>query len=149
MTTHASIDRGLLILRVALGSVFVAHGAQKLFGFGLSGTAGFLGSLGIPLPEVNAAALIGVELVGGLALLAGMFTRVAAALVSSAMLVAVAVVHLPNGYFLPNGVEFALTLMLASLAVTFTGPGRYSIDARLGGRPAGSGQYEHPIRRAA
>jgi uncharacterized membrane protein YphA (DoxX/SURF4 family) len=52
---------GVLPLRIVVGLVFVVHGAQKLFGFGLAGTAGFLGNLGIPLPTIAASALIAVD----------------------------------------------------------------------------------------
>jgi putative oxidoreductase len=131
MQTTTSIDRGLFLLRIALGSVFVMHGWQKLAVLGHSGVAGFLGQLGVPFPAVGAALLVAVELGGGLALLAGAFTRVAGLLIAGAMLVATVTVHLPNGYFLPNGYEFTLTLLMASLAVTMTGAGAYSVDRWL------------------
>jgi putative oxidoreductase len=131
MTPNRSLDRGLLLLRTALGTVFVAHGAQKLFGFGLAGTAGFLESAGFPFPTLNAVLLVGVELGGGLALLAGLLTRVTSVLLAFTMFVALVAVHLPNGYFLPNGVEYVLTLLAASLSLAQTGAGRYSLDARL------------------
>lgn len=142
-------DRGLLLLRLALGSVFVMHGWQKLVVLGPGGVTGFLASAGVPLPGLNAMLLIGVELLGGLAMIAGMFTRPAAAAIAFAMLVATLLVHLPNGYFLPNGVEFTLTLMLASLAITMTGAGCYSVDARLFARKSASVQAERGTRRAA
>ena len=120
-------DRGLLMLRFALGLVFVMHGWQKVT-TGHAGVTGFLTQLGVPLPEVSAALLIAVELGGGIALILGALTRVAAALIAFNMLVAISLVHLSAGFFLPNGYEFALTLMLASLALTMTGAGAYSID---------------------
>ena len=126
-----NVDLGLLILRAALGIVFVMHGWQKATEFGLSGLAGSLATLGIPFPEVNAALLIATELGGGLAMLAGAFARVAGVLLAFAMIVATITVHLANGFFLPNGYEFTLTLMLASLAVTAAGAGAYSVDSRL------------------
>jgi putative oxidoreductase len=88
---------GLLVLRAVVGVVFVVHGGQKFFAFGLAGTAGFLGSLGIPLPTVAAVGLIAVELLGGLALLLGAGTRAAAALLAADMLVAMLTVHLRGG----------------------------------------------------
>jgi len=144
-----SVDGGLFLLRAALGSVFVAHGAQKLFGFGLAGTAGFLESLGIPFPSLNAALLIATEIGGGLALIAGVYTRFASLVLAFAMLVAVAVVHWPNGYFLPNGAEFALTMMLGSLALTQMGPGRYSVDARLPATTASAHRRDVRLKTAA
>ncbi len=149
MPTTSSLDRGLLVLRLAIGSVFIAHGAQKLFEFGLTGTAGFLESVGVPFATLNALALIAVELGGGLAILTGLFTRAAAVLTAFAMLVAVTVVHLPNGYFLPNGMEFALTLLLGSVAVTQTGAGHYSVDAWLAERRPAVARVNMELRRAA
>lgn len=134
MKTTTWTDRGLFLLRIALGLVFVMHGWQKLAGFGHVGVTGFLTQLGVPFPAVSAALLMAVELGGGLALLAGAFTRVAALLIAGAMAVATVTVHLPNGFFLPNGYEFALTLLLANLAVTMTGAGAYSVDAWIAGR---------------
>ena len=132
MHTHTTwTDRGLLLLRLALGSVFFMHGWQKLTQMGPEGVAGFLGASGVPLPGLHALLLIGVELVGGLLIIAGTLTRATAAAQAFAMLVATVLVHLPNGYFLPNGAEFTVTLMLASLALTMTGAGRYSVDAKV------------------
>ena len=96
---------GALPLRLVLGPVFAVHGAQKLFGFGLAGTADFLGSLGVPLPTVAAAGLIAVELLGGVALLLGAWTRIVAALLAVDMLVAILTVHLRGGFFVPDGVS--------------------------------------------
>jgi putative oxidoreductase len=135
------IDRGLLLLRVALGVVFVMHGGQKLFVMGPSILSGFLASLGMPFPYVNAILVTAAELGGGLALLAGAFTRVAGLLTAFTMAVAIATVHLANGFFLPAGFEYTFTLLFASLAVVMTGPGAYSVDARLGG----SGRVERDV----
>ena len=124
---------GVLPLRLVLGLVFVAHGAQKLFGFGLAGTAGFLGSLGIPLPTVAAAGLIAVELLGGVALILGAWTRIVAALLAADMLVAILTVHLRGGFFVPDGVEFVLTLLGGCLTLVGLGAGPCSVDgARRG-----------------
>ena len=123
---------GVLPLRLVLGLVFVAHGAQKLFGFGLAGTAGFLGSLGIPLPAVAAAGLITVELLGGVALILGAWTRIVAALLAADMLVAILTVHLRGGFFVPDGVEFVLTLFGACLALAGLGAGPCSVDGARG-----------------
>ena len=123
---------GVLPLRIVVGLVFVAHGGQKLFGFGLAGTAGFLGSLGIPLPTVAAAGLITAELVGGLALLLGAGTRIAAAVLAADMLVAILTVHLRGGFFVPDGVEFVLTLLGACVALLGLGAGPCSIDGARG-----------------
>jgi putative oxidoreductase len=127
-----SIDRGLLLVRAALGIVFVAHGWQKLAVYGVSGVATGFEQMGFPVPMLNAAIITAVEFGGGLLLIAGAGTRVVAALLAFAMLVATVVAHGSAGFFLPTGYEFALTLMLVNLALTQTGAGRYSVDARLG-----------------
>ena len=123
------IDLGLLALRLALGVVFVMHGGQKLFVLGPGGVAGFLGSIGVPFPTVNAWLVIAAELGGGLALLAGGLTRLAGLATAFTMVVAITTVHLANGFFLPAGYEFALTLLLSSVAIVLTGPGAFSVDA--------------------
>ena len=120
---------GLLALRTVVGLVFVVHGGQKLFGFGVAGTAGFLGSLGVPLPAVAAVGVIAVELLGGLALLLGAWTRIAASLLAADMLVAMLTVHLRGGFFVPDGVEFVLTLFGACVALAGLGAGPWSVDA--------------------
>lgn len=127
-----SVDRGLLLVRAALGIVFVAHGWQKLAVYGVSGVATGFEQMGFPVPMLNAVIITAVEFGGGLLLIAGAGTRVVAALLAFAMLVATVVAHGSAGFFLPTGYEFALTLMLVSLALTQTGAGRYSVDARLG-----------------
>lgn len=123
---------GVLPLRIVVGLVFVVHGAQKLFVFGLAGTAEFLGSLGIPLPRVAAAALIAVELLGGLALLLGAGTRIVAAVLAADMLVAILTVHVRGGFFVPDGIEFVLTLLGACLALVGLGAGPCSVDGARG-----------------
>ncbi|MCE7990237.1 MAG: DoxX family protein [Caldilinea sp. CFX5] len=130
--TQSTQNWGLLLLRVAVGLVFAVHGAQKLLLFGVGGTAGFLGSLGIPLPEVAAVVVILVELIGGLALLIGLGTRYVAALLAVNMAVALFTVHLPNGFFVDGGgVEFVLVLLAAALFFALHGGGALAVDRRL------------------
>lgn len=124
-------DGGIALLRVAIGGVFVAHGLQKLAVFGLSGVAGMLGQLGVPFPTLSAIAVTGAELLGGLALVAGLFTRWAALPLAFSMAVAAVTVHLKDGFFLPNGVEYVFTLFLTSIALVLTGSGSFSIDRLL------------------
>jgi putative oxidoreductase len=131
------IDRGLVLVRIALSVVFVMHGWQKLFVFGHAGVTGALASLGIPFAAVNAVLITAVELGGGIALLAGAATRVAAAFVAFAMAVAIVTAHLAHGFFAPAGFEYPLTLLLVSLALVMTGAGRYSLDAKIFGRTQG------------
>ena len=129
------IDRGLLVARIALGVVFVAHGWQKLVVMGYPAVTGFVASLGIPFPAVGAALLIAAEFGGGLMLLAGAFTRFAGLMLLVNMIVATATVHITRGFFLPAGFEYTFTLGLVSLALMMTGAGRYSIDALVARRP--------------
>lgn len=127
-------DYGIALLRVGIGGIFVAHGIQKLAVFGIGGLAGFLGQLGVPFPTLSALAVTGAELLGGLALVAGFFTRLAAAPIAFSMIVAAATVHLKNGFFLPNGVEYVLALFLGSVALILTGSGAFAVDRLLGRR---------------
>jgi putative oxidoreductase len=129
---------GLAVLRVLLGVVFIVHGAQKLFVFGLPGvTAGF-GQMGVPMPAITAPLVAILEFAGGLALVAGLFTRIVSFALAIDMLGAIAFVHLKNGFFMPQGYEFALTLFVALVALVLSGPGAFSLDgaraARRGSR---------------
>jgi putative oxidoreductase len=129
-------DWGISILRLAVGGVFVAHGAQKLLVYGISGVAGLMGQLGLPFPTLAALAVTGAELLGGLAVLVGFKTRWAALPIAFSMAVAALTVHLRNGFFLPQGAEYVLTLLLASVALSLTGSGALSVDRCLeSGRP--------------
>lgn len=125
-----------LILRVPVGLILVAHGAQKLFGWfggnGLAGTAGWLSSIGIE-PGFLMAILAGsAEFFGGLALVLGLLTRPAALITAFTMLVAIFSVHISNGLFVADGgYEYALILMVALIALALQGGGYFSIDKVL------------------
>jgi putative oxidoreductase len=120
---------GLTVLRVVVGIVFLVHGGQKLFLTGFDGVAGFLGSLGVPAPGLFAVIVTLVELLGGLALILGLFTRVVAVLLAVDMLVAILTVHLPNGFLASNnGIEFPLVLVAACVALAVAGPGEAALD---------------------
>jgi putative oxidoreductase len=123
-------------LRLAVGLVFVMHGGQKLFVFGLAATATFMERVGMPLPELSALVATLLELLGGLAILLGVGARVAAALLAAEMLVAMLVVHARSGFFLPEGIEFVLTLIGGSVTLALLGPGPLSVEAAVG-RPMG------------
>lgn len=121
-----------LILRVVVGIVFAVHGGQKLFLMGFEGVSGFFGMLGIPLPFIAAIVVTFLELVGGIALILGIGTRYVSALLVVNMLVAMSLVHMPNGFFVSdNGYELVLTLAAAALYFAITGAGSLSLDARL------------------
>ena len=129
-----AVDAGLATLRVALAVVFFAHGAQKVFQYGIPGVTQGFTQMGVPLPGITAPLVAGLELVGGLLLLVGLLTRPIALLLAIDMLAAMLLVHLKNGFFLPNGVEFTLILFAASLALVMTGAGALSLDAVIGNR---------------
>lgn len=120
---------GMLPLRIAVGLVFLMHGGQKLFVFGVGGTAEIMSKLGIPLPTIAAIVVITVELLGGLAILLGAFTRLAGALLAIEMLIAILVARLHGGFFAPYGYEFELTLLMACLTFAAIGPGGSSLEA--------------------
>lgn len=127
---------GNLLLRVPVGVIFAAHGAQKLFGwfggYGLTATAGWMESIGIT-PGLPLALLAGsAEFFGGLLLLIGLLTRPAALALAFTMLVAMVTVHLQNGFFMSNnGYEFALALLAASLALAVSGAGKLALDSAI------------------
>ena len=127
---------GALALRIPVGIVFAAHGAQKLFGwfggYGLEGSGQFFASVGLN-PGYLLALLAGLaEFFGGLALVAGLLVRPAAAALAFAMLVAIFAVHWGKGFFAASGgYEFALALFAASLSLLFSGAGRFSVDRAI------------------
>lgn len=130
-------DLALLILRVGLGVVFIAHGCQKVFGWfgghGLAGTVAMMhGRLGIPVPLAYIASF--TELLGGLAVLLGLFTRMGALGIAVVMSVAIATVHWKNGFFLDKqGFEYPFALLCMALSLVAAGPGRISIADIEGG----------------
>jgi putative oxidoreductase len=122
---------GLTVLRLVVGTIFVVHGAQNLFQSGFSGVAGTFGSLHIPLPLVSAVMVTLVEFLGGMALVLGVLTRWAAALLAIDMLVAVLVVHFEPAFFKKGGIELPLTLLAACIALALSGPGAASLDGTI------------------
>jgi putative oxidoreductase len=117
---------GMLPLRIVVGLVFLMHGGQKLFVYGLSGAAGAMTQMGIPLPGLAAVVVTFVELLGGLAILTGFFTRWAGLLLAIDMAVAILKVRLGAGFI--GGYEFELTLLGAALTLAAVGAGGVSVD---------------------
>src|SRR5881392_2810592 len=132
MTFH----EGLLVARLVFGLVMAAHGAQKLFGwfggYGIAGTGGYFESLRFR-PGKLFAALAGIgEFGGGLLLALGFLGPIGPAIVLSVMIVAAVSVHWGKGLLGSNGIEVPLLYAAIAVALAFTGPGRFSLDALLG-----------------
>ena len=145
---------GLLALRIPVGIIFMAHGAQKLFGwfggYGLEGTGGFFATLGLE-PGYFLALLAGsAEFFGGLALVLGFLVRPAAAALAITMLVAIFAVHFEGGLFMANnGYEFALALLAASVALLFNGGGKASVDGLIADSALEAPPRRTPFAKAA
>lgn len=125
-----------LVLRVPVGLILAAHGAQKLFGwfggYGLEGTGQWLASIGLAPGYLMALLAGSAEFFGGLALVLGLLTRPAALVSAFTMLVAIFAVHIDNGLFMSNnGYEYALTLFAATLVLAIQGAGRLAVDRVL------------------
>ena len=131
ITTNASF--AALALRIPVAIIFIAHGAQKLFGwfggYGLEATGQWMTSIGLE-PGYQLALLAGsAEFFGGVALFIGLLVRPAALILSITMVVAIFSVHFDNGLFMTNnGYEFALTLLAISISLMFSGAGRLALD---------------------
>ncbi|MNE49671.1 putative oxidoreductase MhqP [compost metagenome] len=134
LSTNAGI--GLAILRITTGLTFMAHGSQKLFGAfggpGLQGMGQWLESLGVTPGYLMATLAGSAEFFGGLALVIGLLVRPAAVALIFTMGVAIFSVHIANGFFITNnGYEYALTLLMISVALLVSGAGRFSLDGKL------------------
>lgn len=128
---NASNSAGPLLVRLAVGLVATIHGVGKLFGVGpaampIPGFSEFLAGLGLPAPSLLAWLVAVVEAGGGLLVLLGLLTRVAALLIAINMFAATALVHLPEGY---ADSELTLVLGLAALSLVASGAGRFSAAA--------------------
>lgn len=135
---HASRDLVLLIARVGLGVVFIAHGWQKFRTNGLDGTAAGFEQMGVPAPTLSAYYAAAVELIGGAALVLGVLTTVAGVLLALDMAGASLFVHMSNGVFVADGGwELVVVLGLFSLALAAIGAGRFSVDNTLTRSTAG------------
>ena len=133
----ATVSTGLLLGRLVLGLLMAAHGSQKLFGWlgghGLDGTGGYFESLGFRPGRTFALAAGLAEFGGGLLIALGLLGPIGSALVVSVMIVAALTVHREGGLFaMNNGIEVPLLYAAGAVALAFTGPGAYSLDALLG-----------------
>ena len=126
---------GLLVLRVVLGVVLAAHGWQKFNQYTLAGTASSFEQMGVPLASIVAPVVATLELVGGIALILGLLSRVFAALLAADMLGALFLVHLSAGIFVDNGgYELVAILAAGAAAIALAGPGKISVDQLIFGR---------------
>ncbi len=128
-------------VRVTLGVIFAAHGAQKVCGwfggYGLKGTVGYLASTGLPMPIAYAVCFF--EFFGGLGLIVGLLTRLAALAVITVMVGAIIKVHAPNGFFLNwelksgkgHGIEANLAYIAMAVACLLGGGGTLALDGVL------------------
>jgi putative oxidoreductase len=125
-----------LALRIPIGIIFMAHGAQKLFGwfggYGLEGTGGWMESIGLAPGFIMALMAGSAEFFGGLFILLGLLTRPAAIALSFTMIVAIFSVHFEKGLFRSNnGYEFGLALLAASVSLALSGAGKLAVDNAL------------------
>jgi putative oxidoreductase len=119
---------GLTILRITVGIIFLVHGYQKLFHMHFHGVAVMFSNFRIPLPWPSAVVITLVEFVGGVMLVAGVGTRIAAILLAAEMTVAILLVHLKNGFGAQHmGFEYPLTLLAATLCLALAGGGMLSL----------------------
>lgn len=124
-------DPALLFLRLSTGMVFLTHGWQK-WQAGPELTAAFLNTLGFPVPEVLAFLLIGIEVFGGLALLLGAYTRLAAKITGIVAIIALLTVHASKGYLsVSGGYEYVLLLVAACAVLLVMGAGSWSVDKKF------------------
>lgn len=135
-------DLTLTLVRLVLGLVFFMHGAQKMLGwfggYGFHGTMGFFTQMGIPAPLAFLA--ICAEFFGGLGLLVGLLSRIAALGIMVNMLVAIATVHRVNGFFMNwagqqkgEGYEYHLLAIAMAIVILIKGAGAFSMDRAIAG----------------
>jgi putative oxidoreductase len=137
----------LAVLRLVLGVIFFAHGAQKALGWfggaGFTNTMGFF-TEGMHIPAAFAFLAIMAEFLGGLGLILGFLTRIAAFGVFVNMIVAILIVHSPNGFFMNwsgaqkgEGIEYHLLVLAITVVLMLRGAGAWSVDRILTQRQAG------------
>lgn len=123
----------LLVLRLALATIMIAHGAQKVFG-GMPRFQGLVSNIGLPawMAYLSAAAEFG----GGILVLLGVLTRFAALAIAVDLAVAIVKVHVKAGLRGPGGFEFPLAVVAIAFALIFFGAGPISLDSIFSGRPS-------------
>ena len=129
--SNTQISIGLAVLRVAVATIFIRHGYQKLFVFGFGGVTGAFTQMGVPLPGVMGPLIALLEFFGGIALLFGFLTRVVTIGFVLDMLGAILLVQMKRGF---SAFELEFLLLGSSLALFLTGAGKFSVDAFLAAR---------------
>jgi putative oxidoreductase len=146
----ALTDLALLLSRVALGVILLAHGWQKFNEWTLDGTTAAFADMGIPAATAAATFTTFVETIGGAALILGAFTPVLALLNTANLLGALVLVHAGNGVFVgENGYELVLALAAGLLVIAALGAGKFSVDGLLGRNRAVTDSIdttERPVR---
>lgn len=136
VTNSLALNSVLLVARVGLGLMILAHGYAKVFRGGkIAGTAGWFESIGMKPGKLNAIMAAGTEIGVGVLLIVGFATPLAAAGLVALMTVAIVTVHRKNGFFVYNpgqGIEYCLMLALYAVLVGTCGPGDYSLDSSVG-----------------
>ena len=123
-------DIAPLLLRVATGAIFFLHGYLKVGD--VAGFSGFIGTLGVPAPEIIGPVVIWMEIIGGIVLALGLLTHWVAKILAIEMLVALFLVHWDKGFYVSNnGYEFALLLVVVLISLMVTGPGKWALDKML------------------
>lgn len=136
-TTVEIISAAVLVIRVFIGICFVVHGLGKLGLVGSGSMAGFEGwlkSLNIPMPALQARLAMITEIAGGLLITIGLATRVGALMLLITMIVAALIGHRGGGYLITNnppGNEYTINLAAILVALIMIGPGFYSLDAYI------------------
>lgn len=126
LNSHSNTDLGLLLIRVGVGIIFIAHGWNKLLD--IAGTTGFFASYGIPAAPVFVWVVAIVELLAGIALVVGLWVSIAGLLLAIVMIMAITIVKIPTGGI--GSIEYEFVLLLASLGLMFSGGGIHSLDSR-------------------
>lgn len=123
-------DIAYLLFRVMVGTILTYHGYQKVFVIGLSNVAGFFGKIGMPVPQLTGPFIGVLELVGGVLVLVGLFTRYLGVIFTIQFIVATyaAWVLIGKGY---GGSELEFLLLFSSLVLATHGPGKFSVDYQV------------------
>ena len=125
------VSLGLAALRLAVATIFIRHGAQKLFVYGFAGVTGAFTQMGVPLPGFTGPLIALLEFFGGIALALGFLTRLVSLGFVFDMIGAIVLVGMKKGF---SGYELEFLLLVSSLTLTLAGAGSYSVDAVIAGR---------------